>query len=163
RTTTKALLERSMASDAVQKLSLFALTGMVVGSMVGSGIFSRACSFARALGVCLAGFLTVTSPAAALQAIDLSDLAAQVIDAVVNISTSTRATGGANPRNQGPRPEVAPGTGGQPNQQRLQSSLGSGFVIDASGIIITNEHVIRNAEEITVILNNGTRLPAELL
>jgi serine protease Do len=42
-------------------------------------------------------------------------------------------------------------------------SLGSGFVIDASGIIITNEHVIRDAEEINVILNNGTRLRAELV
>jgi serine protease Do len=120
------------------------------------------CSIARILAVSLASFLTVASPAAARQAIDLSDLAAQVIDAVVNISTTTRVTTGANPGNQGQRRE-APGTSGQPNQQRLQSSLGSGFVIDASGIIVTNEHVIRSAEEITVILNNGTRLRAELV
>jgi serine protease Do len=115
----------------------------------------KAGSFARAFGFSLAICLTAASPAAARQPIDLSDLAAQVIDAVVNISTSTRA-------NQSQGPET-PGTGGQPNPQRLQSSLGSGFVIDGSGIVITNEHVIRNAEEITVILNNGTRLRAELL
>jgi len=124
------------------------------------------CSFARILAVSLAGFLTVASPAAAGQAIDLSDLAAQVIDAVVNISTSRRADARTNSRNQGQRPEArggAEGASGQPNSQRLRSSLGSGFVIDASGIIITNEHVIRNAEEIAVILNSGTRLPAELI
>jgi serine protease Do len=124
------------------------------------------CSFARILAVSLAGLLTVASPAAARQAIDLSDLAAQVIDAVVNISTTRRANSGTESRQQGQRPEV-PGGGegpsGQPNSQRLLSSLGSGFVIDASGIIVTNEHVIRNAEEITVILNNGTRLRAELI
>jgi len=110
--------------------------------------------FARAFGVSLAICLSAASPAAARQAIDLSDLAARVIDAVVNIST-TRAV-------QDQRPDV-PGTSGQPAQQRLLSGAGSGFVIDASGIIVTNEHVIRNAEEITVILNNGTRLRAELV
>ena len=124
------------------------------------------CSFARILAVSLTSFLTVASPAAARQAIDLSDLAAQVIDAVVNISTSRRAYDRINSRNQGQRPE-APGSveasSGQPNPQRIPSSLGSGFVIDASGIIITNEHVIRNAEEIAVILNSGTRLRAELI
>src|SRR5262245_46435388 len=124
------------------------------------------CSFARILAVCLAGFLAVASPAAARQAIDLSDLAAQVIDAVVNISTTARAASGTNSSNQGRRPETpgdATAPSGQPNPQQLLSSLGSGFVIDASGIVITNEHVIRNAEEITVILNNGTRLRAELI
>ena len=123
------------------------------------------CSFARILAVSLTSFLTVASPAAARQAIDLSDLAAQVIDAVVNISTSRLAYDRINSRNQGQRPEAPGGEGlsGQPNSQRILSSLGSGFVIDASGIIITNEHVIRNAEEIAVILNSGTRLRAELI
>jgi serine protease Do len=137
----------------------------------GSAALTVACgaitrSFARILAVSLAGFLTVASPAAARQAIDLSDLAAQVIDAVVNISTVRRADSRTNSRNQGQRPEArggAEGSSGRPNSQRLRSSLGSGFVIDASGIIITNEHVIRNAEEIAVILNSGTRLRAELI
>jgi arginine:ornithine antiporter/lysine permease len=39
-----------MASTTVQKLSLFALTGMVVGSMVGSGIFSLPRTFGNATG-----------------------------------------------------------------------------------------------------------------
>lgn len=116
-----------------------------------------ACAFACVFAVSLVVALTVASPAAA-QASDLPDLAAKVIDAVVNISTA-RANRDVSSGDQDQRTEV-PGDSGSP---RLQRSLGSGFVIDASGIIVTNEHVIRNADEIAVILNNGTRLPAEVL
>ncbi|MBT6134693.1 MAG: Do family serine endopeptidase [Kordiimonadaceae bacterium] len=46
-------------------------------------------------------------------------------------------------------------------QQRR--SLGSGFIIDASGIIITNNHVIDDADEISIRLQDGTELKAELI
>ena len=118
----------------------------------------------RALAIAVASLLMVASPVTA-QANDVSDLAAKVIDAVVNISTTVRADR-ANSRNQRQRPGApndAEGQSGKPGPERLLTSLGSGFVIDASGIVITNEHVIRNAEEITVILNAGTRLRAELV
>jgi serine protease Do len=50
-----------------------------------------------------------------------------------------------------------------PEQQAPQaSSLGSGFVIDASGYIITNNHVIEQAETIEVRFTDGTKLKAEL-
>lgn len=132
-------------------------TGRVGSAALTVACGAMACAFARAFAVSLAVFLTVASPAAA-QASDLPDLAARVIDAVVNISTA-RANRDANSDDRDQRPEV-PGDGRAP---RLQRSLGSGFVIDASGIVVTNEHVIRNADEIAVILNNGTRLAAELL
>ncbi|MEI8145628.1 MAG: Do family serine endopeptidase [Alphaproteobacteria bacterium] len=134
------------------------------------------------------------------QVVDLADLAEQVIDSVVNISTSTRvdvaggnrpgAPGagpggpGANPGNPpgGPNREGRPspgtpfdelfeeffrrrgeGGGQQQPQQRRQSSLGSGFVIDDSGIVITNNHVIDGADEVTVIFNDGQRLKATIV
>ena len=60
--------------------------------------------------------------------------------------------------------------GGQGNQNpggqqapRRQNSLGSGFIIDADGVVVTNNHVIADADEITVILNDGSRLKAELI
>lgn len=133
----------------------------------------------------------VTPAAARGVAIDLADLAERVMDSVVNISTSTRvdtAAGprppGAGPGGQGPNARPGPGTpfdelfeeffrrrgegapgapGGQQQQPRRQSSLGSGFVIDASGIVITNNHVIDGADEITVIFNDGQRLRAEIV
>ena len=55
---------------------------------------------------------------------------------------------------QGDRPEVKP---------RKATSLGSGFVIDPSGYIVTNNHVIADADEITVILHDDTNLKAELV
>ena len=43
------------------------------------------------------------------------------------------------------------------------NSLGSGFIIDPSGLVVTNNHVIADADEINVILNDGTKLKAELV
>lgn len=73
----------------------------------------------------------------------------------------------------------APGTPGTPqqNQQgqngqnaprqaptpRRVNSLGSGFIIDPSGLVVTNNHVIAEADEINVIMNDGTTLKAELV
>jgi serine protease Do len=116
----------------------------------------------------------------------IADVAEAVIDAVVNISTSqTVAAGG--PSRSGPGapegrqgPQLPPGSpfeeffdeffknrrggdnkgGGQP---RRVNSLGSGFIIDPSGIVVTNNHVIADADEISVILNDGTKLKAELI
>jgi serine protease Do len=51
--------------------------------------------------------------------------------------------------------------GGQ--QQREVNSLGSGFVIDADGYIVTNNHVIANAAEVTVVFSDNTRLPATIV
>jgi serine protease Do len=49
------------------------------------------------------------------------------------------------------------------NRPRRVQSLGSGFVIDPAGYIVTNNHVIEGADEITVILSDMTSLPATLI
>ena len=51
----------------------------------------------------------------------------------------------------------------RPQEQRRATSLGSGFIIDRTGIIVTNNHVIQDADEITVILHDNTSLKAKLL
>ncbi len=43
------------------------------------------------------------------------------------------------------------------------NSLGSGFIIDPTGLVVTNNHVIADADEVTVILNDGTNLKAEIV
>ena len=49
-------------------------------------------------------------------------------------------------------------------QQRRASSLGSGFIIDAKeGLVATNNHVIADADEVTVVLGDGTKLKAEIV
>ncbi|KAF0121259.1 MAG: protease Do [Methylocystaceae bacterium] len=120
------------------------------------------------------------APAQAKGPDSLSELSAQVSDAVVNISATTVDTKRSS-RNEGPNlpPGVGPGAPfddlfeeffrrrgqGMPElpRQRRSSSLGSGFVIDPSGIVITNNHVIADANEVTVILNDGQKLKAEVL
>jgi serine protease Do len=47
--------------------------------------------------------------------------------------------------------------------QHLEESFGSGFIIDPSGYIATNKHVIANALDITVVLQDGTAMPAKLI
>ncbi|MBK8249189.1 MAG: trypsin-like peptidase domain-containing protein [Gemmatimonadetes bacterium] len=52
--------------------------------------------------------------------------------------------------------------GGRSGQQ-TQSGIGSGFIIRADGVIVTNEHVISGASKISVMLRDGTTYPARLL
>lgn len=109
----------------------------------------------------------------------VADLAEQLSPAVVNISTSQKVSSAEGV----PVPSVPEGTpfreffeeffkkqqeqgktpGGRPNRPRNANSLGSGFVIDAGGTVITNNHVIDGADEIEVIFNDGRRLKAELV
>ena len=128
---------------------------------------------------------TISSPALSRGPDSIADVAEKVIDAVVNISTSQSAEArpGAGGGGNAPQatPQLPPGSpfeeffeeffknrrgqdGQAPNRTpRRVNSLGSGFVIDASGIVVTNNHVIAEADDITVIFNNGTRLKAEVI
>lgn len=105
-----------------------------------------------------------------------AELTERVMPAVVNISTSqTISTDGGSPL-----PQFPPGTPfddffreffdrhggqgqGQGPTQRRATSLGSGFIIDPSGYIVTNNHVIEDADEITVILSDDRVLQAEVV
>jgi len=55
------------------------------------------------------------------------------------------------------------GFGGQQRRERDQSSLGSGVIVDGEGFIVTNEHVIKGATEIKVVLSDRREFDAELV
>ncbi len=57
-------------------------------------------------------------------------------------------------------PQNGPGMSGPPAQAE---GLGSGFIIDAEGHVVTNNHVIDGADKMTVTLHDGTELPARLV
>jgi len=109
---------------------------------------------------------------------NISDVAEAVIDAVVNVSTKQSV----DISSSGAVPQLPPGSpfeeffeeffknrrgqggqNGQPKTPRRVSSLGSGFIIDPAGLVVTNNHVISEADEVSVILNDGTRLTAEVI
>jgi serine protease Do len=131
---------------------------------------------ARALGaVALAGALSLVQigPAAARMAGDsFADLAEKLSPAVVNISTTQTVKRSAEDI---PLPQFPPGSpfedlfrdfldkNKQEGAPRKVTSLGSGFVIDPSGIIVTNNHVIDGADEITATFPDGNTLPAKLI
>jgi serine protease Do len=142
---------------------------------------SKGCRHARfgATAAAIAAAIVVlpASMAAARGPENIADVAEQVIDAVVNISTSQKVDA-----RMGNMPDLPPGSpmeeffeeffknrrgpGGQGDADRAPrriNSLGSGFIIDASGLVVTNNHVIADADEINVILNDGTKLPAQLV
>ncbi len=146
----------------------------------------------------LAAALSIPTAAGARGAPDgFADLAAQLLPAVVNISSTQNVQTASS--DKGPEMPVFPpgspfeqffkdfmnrhghgGGGGGGDDQgddgtdqdqgsapqgkpRRMQSLGSGFIVDPSGIIVTNNHVIDGADEITVTLQDNTSLKATLI
>src|SRR5262249_21873152 len=116
------------------------------------------------------------APAAVRGSDVIADVAEKVIDAVVNISTSQKVEARNSPMPQLPNdPQLDElfrdffnrrGQGDNQNRDRgprRVNSLSSVFIIDAAGIVVTNNHVIAEADEVTVILNDGSRLKAEII
>ena len=95
-----------------------------------------------------------------------ADLAEKLMPSVVNISTTTTITTRSNPFPF----EFPPGSPfedmfkdyGTP-QKRQTSALGSGFIIDEKGIVITNNHVIQGAEDVFVRVNGEKNIKAKVI
>jgi serine protease Do len=101
-----------------------------------------------------------------------ADLAEGLLPAVVNVSTTQTITQKGGPE----MPQFPPGSpfeeffkdflekqkpdGAKP---RKATSLGSGFIIDPEGLIVTNNHVIADADEVNVILHDNSTLKAEIV
>jgi serine protease Do len=124
-------------------------------------------------------FPAALPPAAARATPDgFADLAEKLVPSVVNIST-TQTVKPDKQGEQSSRPQFPPGSpfeelfkdfldknqrGERPQgKPRKSTSLGSGFIIDSAGYVVTNNHVIADADEITVILHDDTHLKAEVL
>ena len=96
-----------------------------------------------------------------------ADLAENLMPSVVNISTTQTVVTRSNPF---PNFQFPPGSPfedmfkefGTP-QERQSSALGSGFIIDEKGIVVTNNHVIEGAEDIVVQVNGEKKYNAKVI
>jgi len=122
----------------------------------------------------LAGLLTlfllstVTRAAARDVPESFADLAEELLPTVVNISTTQLIEGSGDDGSFGElfreffEQRREDGRSALPHQ-RWQASLGSGFIIDSAGFIVTNYHVIESADEILVRLQDDTALEAKVV
>ncbi len=90
-------------------------------------------------------------PSADLGVASMSDVVERVLPAVVNIATARRGYRGL------------PGPMGAPQGGRGADSLGSGVIVSADGLVLTNHHVIGNGGAILVTLSDGREFPASIV
>ncbi len=141
------------------------LAGMAVGGLLDSTRSTEAIARSSTEPITLPEAGTIAVP-------DFSVLAEKVKPAVVNISTTrTRKNdGGVEQQLPAPWNELlrryfgpnGPGGGGRP-APRQQNSLGSGFLVSADGIVVTNNHVVEGADEIQVVFEDEKSYDAEVL
>ncbi len=124
------------------------------------------------LGLLALALVVLQSVAAFAKPESLAPLAEKISPSVVNITTSTMVEGRTGPR--GIVPEGSPfedffrefqdrNNDGDTPRARRSSALGSGFVISEDGFVVTNNHVIEGADEITIEFFSGQELKATVI
>lgn len=133
------------------------LLGLVVAGtrppLAGSAAAIRAPIVAAPLAVERQTASDTTSAAPGVTAVDFAAVAARINGAVVNVDTASRG-------DDRPRPSRRYSTD-DPSAPR--ESSGSGFIIDAAGFILTNQHVVSGADRVTVTLADGRSFRAEVI
>ena len=124
------------------------------------------------MGMLALAFVLMQTVMAYAKPESLAPLAEKISPSVVNITTSTTVEGRTGPR--GIVPEGSPfedyfrefqdrNNDGQTPSPRKSSALGSGFVISEDGYVVTNNHVIEGADEITIEFFSGEELTAKVI
>jgi len=133
--------------------------GVIVGTIVSGGVKATALQKAETLAL----------PDPVSLSNVFSKIAAQLEPAVVNINTEATIQRGPQRGGQGPRifPQDPFGLFddffGDPNRPRTARNLGTGFIVDKAGYILTNHHVVDGADKIKVRLSDNSEYTAKLI
>ena len=132
------------------------LTGVALRCL---GVFSLAAALLAGSALAPVPARAADAPMAASARVpDFADLVDKVRPAVVSITSKLSVEPAAD--EQGPALPFGPRPHGHPQGGEAR---GSGFIIDADGTVVTNNHVVHNAQSISVTLSDGTELPAKLI
>jgi len=112
--------------------------------------------------------LAVTLPMQELQPstswegpVSYADAVTRAAPSVVNIYTSKQVN--RNPLLNDPFFRRFFNSGGMPQQKRMESSLGSGVIVSKGGFILTNNHVVTDADQIVILLHDGREANATIV
>ena len=154
-----------MNSRRLLYFTLIVLTlgfGVIIGTIVSGGV--------KATAEQKAATLVIPDPVSLSNA--FSQIAAQLEPAVVNINTeatvqSPRGRQGQGGQGQGQDPfdffDFFGNGGNTPNPDYKAKSLGTGFIVDKPGYILTNHHVVDMADKIQVVLDDKSEYTAKLI
>jgi serine protease Do len=152
------------------------VASLLVGTAVGAGSVAWAVS-AKPSSASSAMTAPISVPAAANQA-GFAPLVEKVKPAVVQIATTGQQLGGKDEQSSPQMPDLPQGPfgdmlrqyfgqqNGQGSGQQVQPeehALGSGFIIDPAGYIVTNNHVVDGAHDISVTLTDGVKYSAKVV
>jgi len=107
---------------------------------------------------------STAAPATHAVMADFSEIVSRVKPAVVSITSKLKASAVDD---EGPAPMpmpfgMGPNDAAPPHPQMIEAR-GSGFIVDPNGIIVTNNHVVKDAKSVMVTLDDGTELPATVI
>ncbi len=144
---------------------------LVIAGALGARLIDESPAVAATASTTAGQALTPQAPAA--QPYSFADLVEHVAPAVVSVRVETKMEMTSGPRADlmrrffeefgMPMPDQGDGDGQGQAPQRRGEAMGSGFIIDGAGFVVTNNHVIDSAEKITVIMNDGRELDAKLI
>jgi serine protease Do len=164
-------MQRIQIRDARKGLRRTALAAVLLGGTALGGYAVGHNALAAVTGSQPVNPPAVNPPAAQpqQQIPSFVDLVKQVKPAVVSVTTKLSATDASDqgpqrlpfPFNQMPFGQMMP-RGGEGGGQPVEAR-GSGFIIDANGTIITNNHVVNHAKSVAVTLGDGTELTAKVI
>jgi serine protease Do len=147
-----------MRRHTLLTVALCSAVSFLLGVLVTGGVTSMpAVATVSGAQVRPAAVRPVAAGAAVPGAVNFADVAERINAAVVNIDAASRS-GGETRRRRGDEPLEGPRDLELPRQ-----GSGSGFIIDPQGFILTNFHVIENADRVTVTLADGRALKAEIV
>jgi len=148
--------------------------GLIAAALVVGQVAGRLIDQPLGASVAPPAAATLNVPTAAELSSRFSEVSDAVDRAVVNINTETlvrhrfrlpRRGGGGGQQFQDPFDFFNRFFGGElpPSRSQKRESLGSGFVVDPKGYILTNYHVVNGADEIRVELTSGEEFPAKVV